>query len=308
MTDTNPEMDSPSFPSFNQNGENGGFVEMNEAKLSHLSIPISTDSAKPNLFSWAWGKLRKNCAIILVFLLAVMAILLPLVSSHHPLLHWDAFPPMLILVVVLLAMADKNGDVFMETVLWVGMGINVHIRIAMVASGMANIASNQFLENMRLCVSMVCLTLVILTLIRHLWTSRISQKDSLLVAAAIYGMIAFNFGQMYALLNEIDPGAFRVDETLSQTHDSEPETKYHFPLFFYYSTVVITTMGFGDITPLTRFARSVTLLEVIVGQLYMVILMGKIVSIHIDTTKRREKTVPSAELSQTEMSSRSKAA
>ncbi len=221
-----------------------------------------------------------------------MGIFLPLISSHHPILHWDSFPITVLFVVVLLAMADKNDDVFMETVLWVGFGLNVHLRIAMVASEMANLASNHLLETMRLCVSMTCLTLIILTLIRHLWTSRISQKDSLLVAAAIYTMIAFNFGQAYALLNEMDPGAFRIDETLAQTHDSEPETRYHFPLFFYYSMVVVTTMGFGDITPLTRIARSLTLMEGLIGQLYMVILMGKIVTLYIEGSKKRGNSPP----------------
>jgi hypothetical protein len=254
-------------------------------KTGNGNSPTSKRSRRP--IAWLWGKLRQNCAILLIVLLVLMGVFLPLISSHHPILHWDSFPITVMFVVVLLAMADKNDDTFMETVLLVGFGVNVHIRIAMVASEMANLATNHLLETMRLCVSMGCLTLIILTLMRHLWTSRISQKDSLLVAAAIYMMIAFNFGQGYALLNEMDPGAFRIEETLLQTHDSEPETRYHFPLFFYYSMVVVTTMGFGDITPLTRIARSLTLVEGLVGQLYMVILMGKIVSLYIEGSKKK---------------------
>ncbi len=191
-----------------------------------------------------------------------------------------------------MALADKNNDSFMETVLWVGIGINVHFRIALLATSMANLASSETIELGRLLVSMVCLSLVILTLIRHLWTSRISHQDSLWVAAAIYMMMAFNFAQGYALLNEWVPGTFRIDETLAQTHDLEPNTAYHFPLFFYYSMVVITTMGFGDITPLTRFARSLTLLEGLVGQLYMVILMGKMVSLHIEGSRTEKGDLP----------------
>ena len=237
--------------------------------------------------------MTQKSPVLLLGLLLLLGICLPLISANHPIFHWDSVPCTAIFVIVLMALANKNNDLFMETVLWVGIGINVHFRIALVATHMANLASTETIELGRLVVSMVCLSLVILTLIRHLWTSRISHQDSLWVAAALYMMIAFNFAQGFALLNQWVPGTFRIDETLAQIHDSEPQTAYHFPLFFYYSMVVITTMGFGDITPLTRFARSLTLLEGLVGQLYMVILMGKIVSLHIEGNRTEKGDQPS---------------
>ena len=266
------------------------------SSFSTLPLPKSTPSRPPgrgNLAIRLWGKMTQKSPVLLLGLLLLLGICLPLISANHPIFHWDSFPCTAIFVIVLMALANKNNDLFMETVLWVGIGINVHFRIALVATHMANLASTETIELGRLVVSMVCLSLVILTLIRHLWTSRISHQDSLWVAAALYMMIAFNFAQGFALLNQWVPGTFRIDETLAQTHDSEPQTAYHFPLFFYYSMVVITTMGFGDITPLTRFARSLTLLEGLVGQLYMVILMGKIVSLHIEGNRTEKGDQPS---------------
>ena len=266
------------------------------SSFSTLPLPKSTPSRPPgrgNLAIRLWGKMTQKSPVLLLGLLLLLGICLPLISANHPIFHWDSFPCTAIFVIVLMALANKNNDLFMETVLWVGIGINVHFRIALVATHMANLASTETIELGRLVVSMVCLSLVILTLIRHLWTSRISHQDSLWVAAALYMMIAFNFAQGFALLNQWVPGTFRIDETLAQIHDSEPQTAYHFPLFFYYSMVVITTMGFGDITPLTRFARSLTLLEGLVGQLYMVILMGKIVSLHIEGNRTEKGDQPS---------------
>ena len=266
------------------------------SSFSTLPLPKATPSRPPGrgtLAIWLWGKMTQKSPVLLLGLLLLLGIFLPLISANHPIFHWDSFPCTAIFVIVLMALANKNNDLFMETVLWVGIGINVHFRIALVATHMANLASTETIELGRLVVSMVCLSLVILTLIRHLWTSRISQQDSLWVAAALYMMIALNFAQGFALLNQWVPGTFRIDETLAQIHDSEPQTAYHFPLFFYYSMVVITTMGFGDITPLTRFARSLTLLEGLVGQLYMVILMGKIVSLHIEGNRTEKGDQPS---------------
>jgi voltage-gated potassium channel len=51
--------------------------------------------------------------------------------------------------------------------------------------------------------------------------------------------------------------------------------------FSYYSFVTLTTLGYGDITPLTPVARSLSLLEAITGQLYIAILIARLVGIHI---------------------------
>jgi len=47
----------------------------------------------------------------------------------------------------------------------------------------------------------------------------------------------------------------------------------------YYSFVTLTTVGFGDITPVSPVARSLTILEALVGQLYPAILLGRLVSL-----------------------------
>ena len=49
----------------------------------------------------------------------------------------------------------------------------------------------------------------------------------------------------------------------------------------YYSFVTITTIGYGDITPLTSQARSLSLLEAVFGQLYLAVVIARLVGIQI---------------------------
>jgi voltage-gated potassium channel len=49
----------------------------------------------------------------------------------------------------------------------------------------------------------------------------------------------------------------------------------------YFSFVTLATVGYGDIVPHTPAARTLALLEAILGQFYLVALVGRLVGLHI---------------------------
>jgi hypothetical protein len=49
----------------------------------------------------------------------------------------------------------------------------------------------------------------------------------------------------------------------------------------YFSYVALTTLGFGDMSPTTMWARSVAITEGIVGVLYVTIIMARLVSLYV---------------------------
>ncbi len=55
----------------------------------------------------------------------------------------------------------------------------------------------------------------------------------------------------------------------------------------YYSFVTLTTLGFGDISPLTVAARRLTTAEAVVGQLFLTIFIARLVGLHL--AERMEK-------------------
>ena len=48
----------------------------------------------------------------------------------------------------------------------------------------------------------------------------------------------------------------------------------------YYSYVVLTTLGFGDVTPVGALAQRVTVLEALIGQMFLAILIGRLVALY----------------------------
>ena len=56
---------------------------------------------------------------------------------------------------------------------------------------------------------------------------------------------------------------------------------YADPDFYYYSLVTLTTLGYGDITPLEPMARGLAALEAVIGPVYLTVLVARLVGMHI---------------------------
>jgi len=89
-------------------------------------------------------------------------------------------------------------------------------------------------------------------------------------AIAVYLLLGFTWAQAYELVTIWQPEAFvgAVDVRGSQ------------PLM-YFSFVTLTTVGYGDIMPVHPLARALAVLEALTGQLYLAILLARLVSLEL---------------------------
>jgi hypothetical protein len=55
--------------------------------------------------------------------------------------------------------------------------------------------------------------------------------------------------------------------------------------YLYFSFVTLTTLGYGDITPVSAFAKSLTIFIAITGQLYLTILIAMLVGKYLSSTQ-----------------------
>ncbi len=60
-------------------------------------------------------------------------------------------------------------------------------------------------------------------------------------------------------------------------------------LAIYYSFVTMTTIGFGDVVPTTPLARMCSVVQGISGQIYLTVLVARLVGLHIaEATVKRD--------------------
>jgi hypothetical protein len=92
-------------------------------------------------------------------------------------------------------------------------------------------------------------------------------------AIAAYLLFGIAWAHAYAIVGSAIPGSFTI-----------PERQLQLPSeWFYFSFVTLTTVGFGDIVPLHRVARALTVGEVLTGQLYLAVLIGRLVGMQISS-------------------------
>ena len=85
----------------------------------------------------------------------------------------------------------------------------------------------------------------------------------------------------YRLIELVHPGSFSIAD--SQTMD------YSAP-FLYYSFVTLTTLGYGDIFPVTTTAKACAILEALIGQLFLVIMVAWLVGVHISQSMNKNSS------------------
>jgi ion channel len=91
-------------------------------------------------------------------------------------------------------------------------------------------------------------------------------------AVVLYLLIGLTWAVAYSILHAYSPSAFTGVEGM------EPELER----WTYFSFVTLTTVGYGDIAPLTRAARSLAIFEALVGQLYPAVILARLVSLPSD--------------------------
>ncbi len=92
---------------------------------------------------------------------------------------------------------------------------------------------------------------------------------SVSAACSGYLMLGLAWSGLYGYIERLAPGSFRG---LSGSGLDAREGE-----LFYFSFVTLTTLGYGDVSPVGHAAQMVTVLEAIVGQLYLVILIARLV-------------------------------
>ena len=96
-----------------------------------------------------------------------------------------------------------------------------------------------------------------------------NELDHTFAAITGYFLLALIWTRIYQLIAFIDPRAFTEGGTVV------PNAAEH--TFVYFSLISITTVGYGDITPVNDYARLLGGLEGAVGTLYIAVVIASLV-------------------------------
>ena len=102
-------------------------------------------------------------------------------------------------------------------------------------------------------------------------------KETIFAAVVAYLLIALMWGFLYMILELLIPGSFTFPDNGIRSEHMR---------FEYFTFVTITTLGYGDITPVTNKASVLVLLEALIGQIYLVVLVAWLVGMYVSRKSR----------------------
>ena len=92
-------------------------------------------------------------------------------------------------------------------------------------------------------------------------------------AVAVYLLLGVAYAQAYQIVTRFDPAAVSSSEG--------PITLFRDWIYFSFAT--LSTLGYGDIVPTGRFTRSLAIAEAISGQLYLAVLIARLVAMQVSS-------------------------
>lgn len=99
------------------------------------------------------------------------------------------------------------------------------------------------------------------------------QDDRIYGGISVYLLIGIFFSIIHHRINELSPGAYQTNVTTLPAVQ-----QFTWDDFLYFSFTSLTTMGYGDIIPVSARARSTSLIEAVIGVLYPAILIARLVN------------------------------
>ncbi len=117
----------------------------------------------------------------------------------------------------------------------------------------------------------------VINILRIVVQSEEVTKETIYAAIVAYMLMALLWAFLYMILELLAPGSFSFPERTIRTDTMR---------FEYFSFVTITTLGYGDIIPLTNKASALALIEAFVGQVYLVALVAWLVGMHVSRRSR----------------------
>lgn len=125
------------------------------------------------------------------------------------------------------------------------------------------------------------LGLVTISLVKYVFSCERVTFDLISAALCAYLIIGFLWVSLYCVIENIQPGSFLLPEDDLGAFIGQDLTGDLFARQLYFSFVTLLTLGYGDLVPVNSVARLLAITEAFVGQVFLVVLVARLVGVHV---------------------------
>ena len=215
-------------------------------------------------------RFRRFSTVQLLVALAALLIAAPFVDELKGGQLVLSFLFSLVLVAAVFAVADRKRPLAIALVLAVP---------AIAARWINHFRPDLIHPAVFLICSLMVLAFVIAHMLRFVLRAPVVTVEVLCGSIAAYLMLGLMWTVAYWLVDQLTPGGAFSFNTNGGGQSINGFTG------FYFSFITLSTVGYGDITPVSRFARWLAALEAMTGLLYVAVLIARLVSLYSSNAK-----------------------
>lgn len=211
---------------------------------------------------------RPSFGFMMGWLLAIL-LLYPYAEGSDRRGHVLALAYVILLLSVLRAICQRKRDVFIALAFGAPM---LALQVLVVFSQRTSF----YLAWLLLSVGLM--GFAIYQILGHLFRQRRATLQMLWAGITVYLLTGFLCASLYTAMTIHDPDTFRMPGI------EDPR----FSDMLYFSFVTLSTLGYGDIVPVSTKARSVAILESTLGVLYIATIIGRLAAISVNSDDEKE--------------------
>lgn len=204
---------------------------------------------------------REEGATLLLVLLVAIIFVAPFLREWFPFLAAGSTALLVLLFAVGALVVARN--------IWAGVAVSVLAGFAIALEMVHQIVGTDPWAVWRLGTACLTIGLFAAVTLARVFAPGPVTSHRLVGAVVAYLLLGLTWAYAYDWLEFARPGSF---------HAGGGVTEGAYPTLLYYSFVTLTTVGYGDVTPVSSAARALSNLESLVGVLYPAVLIGRLLS------------------------------
>lgn len=158
---------------------------------------------------------------------------------------------------------------FRRSFVWIALVLAIPTLVQRMVLPRANAGPFSLLST---SLSFVFDVFIVTVIFRRVFTKDQPNSEAIFGALCIYLLVGFSFAGLYGMLATVQPRAFYLDPVANLRNVPDRFD------FIYYSFGTMTSLGAAGITPVSDQARSVSVIEAILGVLYLAVLISRLMS------------------------------
>jgi voltage-gated potassium channel len=211
----------------------------------------------------------KDRFLLLTVLIVALIVLVPFIEGFIRLKLSANLFFSIIFISTIYAASQKRNHIIISVILAIPTILSLWSK---------DIAISNTLITIGYICGVILFAFAVILILKYIFSEQVVTRQTISAAVVVYLLIALMWTFIYRLIAMLYPASFAIAHT--KLLDAEN-------IYLYFSLVTITTLGYGDITPIGSQAISLSVLEAITGQIYLVVVVAWFVGMYVSRKSRQ---------------------